>query len=178
MDKNTITGLVLMGLLLIGFSWWSQPSSEQKAEMMRQDSIAAVMKQKAETSKKNAEAKHLAEQKAKQEADTTALFHEALQGEAQNIVLKNEKLNLTLSTKGGTVTKAVIKGFKDKEGNKIPYDDYLKLSDMDKEAYTVSHHTTFYHVFNIEQTSFPEKNPEAWEQMKERFTIEIHAQGN
>ncbi len=118
MDKNTITGLVLMGLLLIGFSWWSQPSSEQKAEMMRQDSIAAVMKQKAETNKKNAEAKLLAEQKAKQEADTTSLFHEALQGEAQDIVLKNEKLQLTLNTKGGTVTKAVIKGFKDKEGNK------------------------------------------------------------
>ena len=118
MDKNTITGLVLMGLLLIGFSWWSQPSSEQKAEMMRQDSIAAVMKQKAETNKKNAEAKHLAEQKAKQEADTTALFHEALQGEAQDIVLKNEKLQLTLNTKGGTVTKAVIKGFEDREGNK------------------------------------------------------------
>ena len=118
MDKNTITGLVLMGLLLIGFSWWSQPSSEQKAEMMRQDSIAAVMKQKAETNKKNAEAKHLAEQKAKQEADTTALFHEALQGDAQDIVLQNEKLQLTLNTKGGTVTKAVIKGFKDKEGNR------------------------------------------------------------
>ena len=118
MDKNTITGLVLMGLLLIGFSWWSQPSSEQKAEMMRQDSIAAVMKQKAETNKKNAEAKHLAEQKAKQEADTTALFHEALQGEEQDIVLKNEKLQLTLNTKGGTVTKAVIKGFEDREGNK------------------------------------------------------------
>ena len=118
MDKNTITGLVLMGLLLIGFSWWSQPSSEQKAEMMRQDSIAAVMKQKAETNKKNAELKHLAELKAKQEADTTALFHEALQGEAQDIVLQNEKLQLTLNTKGGTVTKAVIKGFKDKEGNK------------------------------------------------------------
>ena len=118
MDKNTITGLVLMGLLLIGFSWWSQPSSEQKAEMMRQDSIAAVMKQKAETNKKNAEAKHLAEQKAKQAADTTALFHEALQGEAQDIVLQNEKLQLTLNTKGGTVTKAVIKGFEDREGNK------------------------------------------------------------
>lgn len=118
MDKNTITGLVLMGLLLIGFSWWSQPSSEQKAEMMRQDSIAAVMKQKAKTNKKDAEAKHLAEQKARQEADTTALFHEALQGEAQEIVLKNEKLQLTLNTKGGTVTKAIIKGFKDKEGNK------------------------------------------------------------
>ena len=118
MDKNTITGLVLMGMLLIGFSWWSQPSSEQKAEMMRQDSIAAVMKQKSEANKKNAEAKHLAEQKARQETDTTALFHEALQGEAQDIVLKNEKLQLTLNTKGGTVAKAVIKGFEDREGNK------------------------------------------------------------
>lgn len=117
MDKNTIIGLVLMGLLLIGFSWWSQPSSEQKAEMMRQDSIAAVMKQKAETNRKNAEVKHLAEQKAKLEADTTALFHEALQGEAKDIVLKNEKLQLILNTKGGTVTKAVIKGFKDREGH-------------------------------------------------------------
>lgn len=117
MDKNTIIGLVLMGLLLIGFSWWSQPSSEQKAEMMRQDSIAAVMKQKAETNRKDAEVKHLAEQKAKLEADTTALFHEALQGEAKDIVLKNEKLQLTLNTKGGTVTKAVIKGFKDREGH-------------------------------------------------------------
>ena len=76
------------------------------------------MKQKAETNKKNAELKHLAELKAKQEADTTALFHEALQGEAQDIVLQNEKLQLTLNTKGGTVTKAVIKGFEDREGNK------------------------------------------------------------
>ncbi len=38
--------------------------------------------------------------------------------DAQDIVLQNEKLQLTLNTKGGTVTKAVIKGFKDKEGNR------------------------------------------------------------
>ena len=33
------------------------------------------------------------------------------------VVLKNKKLELTLSTKGGTVTKAVIRGYKDQKGN-------------------------------------------------------------
>lgn len=42
MDKNTITGFVLIALVLIGFSWWSQPSEQEFAKMqneMRQDSI-------------------------------------------------------------------------------------------------------------------------------------------
>lgn len=117
MDKNTITGLVLMGLLLIGFSWWSQPSAEEQAEMLRQDSIAAVTRQQAEANRKAAEAKQQAAFKARQAADTTALFHAALQGQPQDIVLKNKKLELTLNTKGGTVNKAVIKEFKDKDGH-------------------------------------------------------------
>lgn len=51
-------------------------------------------------------------------ADTTAVFYKSLSGKAQNIILKNSKLELTLSTKGGTVEKAVIKDFKDNKGNK------------------------------------------------------------
>ena len=39
-------------------------------------------------------------------------------GTAKDVVLKNSKLELTLSTKGGTVGKAVIKDFKDRNGNK------------------------------------------------------------
>ena len=30
MDKNTITGLILIGLLLIVFSWLSKPTAEQQ----------------------------------------------------------------------------------------------------------------------------------------------------
>ena len=50
--------------------------------------------------------------------DTTKTFYKALNGKAQNVVLKNSKLELTLNTKGGVVEKAVIKGFKDNEGRK------------------------------------------------------------
>ena len=29
MDKNTITGFVLIALILFGFAWWQHPSEEQ-----------------------------------------------------------------------------------------------------------------------------------------------------
>ena len=44
MDKNTIAGLVIIFLILIGFSYFTRPSKEQVAEMQRkQDSIASTV---------------------------------------------------------------------------------------------------------------------------------------
>lgn len=117
MDKNTIIGFVLIAALLIGFSWYTKPSEEEIAQQRKQNSITAIAKQKAEqqleTEKQTAQANAaLANQ------DTTKTFYKALNGKAQNVVLKNSKLELTLNTKGGVVEKAVIKGFKDNEGRK------------------------------------------------------------
>ena len=117
MDKNNIIGFVLIAAMLIGFSIWSQPSAEQKAEAARQDSIAAVTQQKAIEAQKVAAEKKAAEAKAAVEADSTALFHKALQGTDSAVVLKNSKVELTIGTKGATVEKAVIKNFTDREGN-------------------------------------------------------------
>src|SRR5574344_1269745 len=117
MDKNTIIGFALIALVLIGFSVYSQPSDKEKAEMARQDSIANVTKQKMEAAQKKTAT--MKQEAAKEEAtmDTTALFHAAMQGKAQKIILKNSKIELTFNTKGATVEKAVIKGFKDREGH-------------------------------------------------------------
>lgn len=121
MDKNTIIGFVLIGAVLIGFSWWQQPSAEEIARQRQQDSIAAVNKEKAD----QAQALQKSEQQKKQQQaiveamqDSTAAFHSALTGKAQEVVLKNQKVELTLNTKGGTVERAVIKNFKDRNGEK------------------------------------------------------------
>ena len=46
MDKNTLIGLLLMGLVVMGFYWLSKPSEAQLAEHQRQlDSIAALQQQ-------------------------------------------------------------------------------------------------------------------------------------
>ena len=129
MNRDTIIGFTLIALVLIGFSWWNQPSAEQIEAARKQDSIEAVAKEKA------AQARQLAEQQAAKAAvadssatDTTALFHAALSGTSQQVVLKNEKLELTLDSKGGIIRKAVIKGYKSIDGT-----DNVTLFDGDDQ---------------------------------------------
>jgi len=117
MDKNTIIGILLIGAVIIGFSIYNQPSEE---EIKAQQELLA----KQEADKKKAVEQQKAAQKKQEEIkkqtleDTTALFHQALTGSAENIVLKNDKLELTINSKGGTVTKAVIKDYKSLDGAK------------------------------------------------------------
>jgi len=117
MNRDTIIGFVLIAVVLIGFSWYNQPSAEEIEAARKQDSIAAVMKEKAAKEQKVA-AQKKQETKAADSisADTTALFHQAMSGTSQKVVLKNSKLELTLDTKGGVIRKAVIKDFKSIDG--------------------------------------------------------------
>lgn len=113
MDKNNIIGFVLIALVLIGYSWYAKPSKEQDRAQFVQDSIAQAKRQQAEQDAKTAAFNRQQAAKQKIAADTTALFHSALTGQAKDIVLKNSKVAITLSTKGATVTKAIINNYKD-----------------------------------------------------------------
>ncbi len=115
MNRDTIIGFVLIAVVLIGFSWYNQPSAEEIEAARQQDSIAAVAQEKAiKEQKKVAEAQKAAVDSISK--DTTALFHQAMNGTSQKVVLKNSKLELTLDTKGGIIKKAVIKNFKSIDG--------------------------------------------------------------
>ena len=115
MDKNTVIGFVLIAVVLIGFSWYNQPSAEQIEAQRMEDSIAAVMKDNALKKQKADEAARKAQAEAAAKGDSTALFFSALNGTNQPVVLKNDKVELTFDTKGGAISKAVIKGFEDKD---------------------------------------------------------------
>ena len=111
MNRDTLIGFILIAVVLIGFSWWNQPSQEEvDAYYRQQDSIAAAQ---ANAEKKKAEAQQLVEQQAEAAAqgDTTALFYAALNGTDQPLTLKNDKVELTVNTKGGTISSARMKGF-------------------------------------------------------------------
>ena len=112
MDKNSIIGFVLIAAVLIGFSIYSQPSKEEQHAQFVKDSTEQANRAKAEKVARISAFKHQQEVKQKAAEDTTALFHGALIGKAQNIVLSNNKLSLTLSTKGATVVKAYLKNQK------------------------------------------------------------------
>ena len=114
MDKNTIIGLVLIGILLVGFSILSRPSQEQlEAQQHYYDSIAQVQQREAEL-KAKAEAA-LANEKAALRNDSTALFFQALQGEEELITIENSVASLTLNTKGGSIYQSILKEYKEQD---------------------------------------------------------------
>ena len=110
MDKNTITGLVLIAILLVGFSFLSRPNKEQLAAQQRYyDSIAQVQQREADL-KAKAEAA-LANNKEAQTTDSTALFFDALQGTDSQVTIQNNLAELTVATKGGRISSATLKEY-------------------------------------------------------------------
>ena len=130
-NKNNIIGFALIALVLIGFSWFNQPSTEQLEAQARRDSLEYAQRIKAEQAQKQAEQTRKAEAEAAAKGDTSNVFHQALNGVSKDIVLKNSKLELTFSTKGGCLKKAVIKDFtghhRNEEGK---YDETLDTKDL------------------------------------------------
>ncbi|MDD2195638.1 MAG: membrane protein insertase YidC [Bacteroidales bacterium] len=118
MDRNTVTGLVVIFLILIGFSYFNKPSQEEIAEAKyRRDSIALVrqIEQKALEVKLAAEV----EQRQSEEHLTAessplqnSLYSQAITGEERFITLENDLLRIKISTLGGSVYSAELKSFK------------------------------------------------------------------
>lgn len=132
MDKNTITGFVLIALVLIGFNWISRPSQEELAEMARQDSIATVQQQQAEA-RERASRQKAEQQDSAQSQDSTSIFFAQRGGKGENVILKNSQVRLTLNTKGGMVSNAEILGYKSRRRNGdvqilSPEDAHMTLS--------------------------------------------------
>ncbi len=113
MDKNTIIGFVLIAAVLIGFSLWNQPSKEELARQQQTEQLEKKAQAEAQQKKIENEARKTATLQAAM-ADTSALFHTALNGTEQKVTLRNGKLQLELTSKGAIVEKAVIKGFQDR----------------------------------------------------------------
>ena len=111
MDKNNIIGFLLIAVVLIGFSWYNQPSAEEQRAAFVQDSIAQSKKSLSENATRIARQQRQQVARQKVLEDTTSLFHNALTGNVRRIVLKNKRVELTFSTKGATVEKAIIKGY-------------------------------------------------------------------
>lgn len=98
------------------------------------------------------------------------LTHKQIQDEGIRII-KGEK-SCYLS---GEVYKYSKSG---KEDNLISYSDFMDLPDSEKKAYKRILITSYYSVFNIEQTDFPVTHKESWEMMCEKYSIEQNTGDN
>ena len=119
MDKNTITGFVLIALLLIGFSYFSRPSQEQMdAQKRYYDSIEVVQQQQREAIEAKTAAA-LANEKEVADRDSTGLFFGATQGNEHFPTIENNLSKITFNTLGGRVYSAMLKEYNGQDGNPI-----------------------------------------------------------
>ena len=131
MDKRSIFAYILIGLVLITYFNFSQPSEEQiqaqkelaeatRREELRKDSIV-----------KADEAKFLS-----QIDDNSSLFYNVLKGENKNVTIQNEKIKVDISTYGGRIASVSLKDYEDQNGeNVVIFDskDKINVTEANKE---------------------------------------------
>ncbi len=118
MEKNTIIGFVLIGLVLVGFSYFSRPNAEQQARMQHyQDSIQQV--ELAQQAAEDASAQSQQAQVFTSTQDSTSILFYSRQGEEAFVTLENELVELTLTNKGGRVYSAKLKEYNGQDGNPV-----------------------------------------------------------
>ena len=131
MDKRSIFAYILIGLVLITYFHFSQPSAEQiqaqkelaeatRREELRKDSIV-----------KADEAKFLS-----QIDDNSSLFYNVLKGENKNVTIQNEKIKVDISTYGGRIASVSLKDYEDQNGeNVVIFDskDKINVTEANKE---------------------------------------------
>lgn len=118
MDKNTVIGFVLILLVLLGFSFFNRDNSSNEAVQVPVNE--APQKQSAELGQKVSQPQDAV-------VDSTALFHEALFGKNEQVVLQNSKLLVAIDTKGGTISSVRLKEYKSYESFKEEKDEALSL---------------------------------------------------
>ena len=133
MDKNTILGFVLMGIIVVAFTWLAQPTPEQlEAQKRYTDSIATVDSIRLaqdQIIKQNEQVEQMLI------TDTIAVATDSVRnvildqtygefsqnaiGEEKFITLSNELLTLKFSNKGGKLYEAVLNKYEAYDSTKV-----------------------------------------------------------
>ena len=122
MDKNTVIGLSLIGVLLVTFTYLNQPSQEELAKKAKTEK---ALKEKATAQEKVAN-KVVKSTEANTGNDTPTVVIPTVKEEI--ITLESDKIIFTVSTKGGVVNTVQLKEFES-------YKNFVKKKKNKKPLY-------------------------------------------
>ncbi len=125
MDRNSIVGFVLIGVILIGWLYFQNKSTppkidEKKTEQIRTDSLNQIQNQQKQQLVQDSIKKITAVDTSKGIQPVSekygALFSKFEKGDDKIIVIETDKYYAEFSTKGGSLIKYEVKGFKTWDG--------------------------------------------------------------
>jgi YidC/Oxa1 family membrane protein insertase len=129
MDKKSLLGLLLMGLLMVGFYFVQKPSKEEMEKMKaQQDSLALVeARQQAESRKEAVVSDSLqeiptqptVEEVMEKNRNEYGAFADDVTGDEKFYVLENNKIRVRFTNRGGRPYSAQLKDYKTWDGNPL-----------------------------------------------------------
>ena len=96
-----------MAAVIIGFGWYN---SNQEAQLQHASQTEQTSQGKNKATSNNAEAAQ--KPLSFSQADSTDIFYAATKGQAQEVVLKNEKVSVKINTKGGAISEVKLNEYK------------------------------------------------------------------
>lgn len=150
MDKNSITGIIIICAIMFAWMWYSAPSkSEVEKQKRTRDSLELVEKQKIkvdsssggrvnqkDTSAASHQASAIVMSTVTADSANTAVLnnkYDVFASEARDsnafFILENEKIKATISKKGGRICSVILKEYKRHDSTK------LELFDADSSSF-------------------------------------------
>ncbi|HKK61324.1 MAG TPA: membrane protein insertase YidC [Bacteroidales bacterium] len=119
MDRNSIIGIVLIGVILIGYSIFTKPAREAQMEAIKRNDSIAKVEQARQQELQREQTQNLSSLPVEESDDKITdeqqenfgVFSNALEGDEQIITLENELIKLDFSTLGGRPYSATLKEY-------------------------------------------------------------------
>ena len=134
-DKNSLTGFVLMFLILLVFNFYFLPTNEEvldKNDVILKEEVLTkendIVDKKEQVTTKELEKKY-------------GIFSKSADSEIQNYVLENEKIKVVLSNKGGRISSVTIKEGPNKKKYKTYNGEDLKIFNSDSSLFNLNFST-------------------------------------
>lgn len=129
MDKNTLIGFLLIGVVLVAFSWFNRPTPEQiEAQRHYQDSIAKIEYAQQMDLVREAQREAFVKDSLENLPDSVrasllrqdfGVFANVMTGTETYTTLQNDVLELRVSNKGGRICYARLKEFDNYKGEPL-----------------------------------------------------------
>jgi YidC/Oxa1 family membrane protein insertase len=147
MDKNSITGVILIVLIVVGYNALFPPVVEVESE--GKENTTVIVEEKIEESKKTQEVLI---------SDTTELnesylrefgvFATSATGSDEDVLIENDLIKLSISPKGGRIVSAILKEYQTTDS--LP----LNLIDRDSSAFNITFFSEGNRIINTQDLYF------------------------
>ncbi|MDG1189701.1 MAG: YidC/Oxa1 family insertase periplasmic-domain containing protein, partial [Flavobacteriales bacterium] len=152
MDKNSLTGVILIVLIVVGYNAMFPPVVETETPK-EENNTTVVLEEKEEVIEQNSTSLSLDTALVNETHERSfGVFAPSATGSEDAITIENEKLLLSISPKGGRIISAILKDYQ--RSDSLP----LNLIDKDSSDFNITFFSEGNRIINTEDLYFQAAN--------------------